>query len=93
MIVGAEMAQGRRVAEASQMTPAAPRQAAPTARAITGSAEYRETPRVESSERFYHGGNLNEQPSAKGMVFSRDIADAGRYAFKTGGQLSYIDVA
>jgi len=93
VIVGAEMAEGRRVAEASQMTPAAPRQAAPTARAITGSAEYRETPRVENPERFYHGGNPNEQPSAKGMVFSRDIADAGRYAFKTGGQLSYIDVA
>jgi hypothetical protein len=93
VIVGAELAQGRRVAEASQMTAAAPQQAAPTARTITGPAEYRETPRVENSERFYHGGKPDEQPSAKGMVFSRDIADAGRYAFKTGGQLSYIDVA
>jgi hypothetical protein len=75
------------------MMSAAPQQRRPTGRAITGPAEYRETPRVENSERFYHGGKPDELPSAKGMVFFRDIADAGRYAFKTGGQLSYIDVA
>lgn len=88
VIVSVEMAQGRRVAEPVQMT-----QAAPTERIIAPPAEYRETPRVAGSERFYHGGKPDEQPSAKGMVFSRDVADAGRYAFKTGGQLSYIDVA
>ncbi len=93
VIVSAEMAQGRRVAEPAQMTQAAPREAASTARAIAPPAEYRETPRVAGSQRFYHGGKRDEQPTAKGMVFSRDAADAGRYAFKTGGQLSYIDVA
>ena len=93
VIVSAEMAQGRRVAEPAQMTQAAPRQAGSTARAIAPPAEYRETPRVAGSQRFYHGGKRDEQPTAKGMVFSRDAADAGRYAFKTGGQLSYIDVA
>ncbi len=87
VIVSAEMAQGRRVAEPAQMT-----QAAPTARIIAPPAEYRETPRVAGSERFYHGGKRDEQPTAKGMVFSRDAADAGRYAFKSGGQLSYVDV-
>ncbi|MGO4872075.1 MAG: hypothetical protein ACLPGW_15950 [Roseiarcus sp.] len=92
VIVSAEMAQGRRVAEPVQIAQAAPRQSAPTARTIAPPAEYRETPRVAGSERFYHGGKRDEQPSAKGMVFSRDAADAGRYAFKTGGQLSYIDV-
>ena len=93
VIVSAEMAQGRRVAEPVQMAQAAPRQPAPTAPAIAPPAEYREPPRVAGSERFYHGGKPDEQPTAKGMVFSRDAADAGRYAFKTGGQLSYIDVA
>ncbi len=93
VVVSAEMAQGRRVAEPAQMTQAAPREAASTARAIAPPAESRETPRVAGSERFYHGGKPDEQPSAKGMVFSRDAADAGRYAFKSGGQLSYIDVA
>ena len=93
VVVSAEMAQGRRVAEPTQMTQPAPRQSAPTAPAIVPPAEYREPARVAGSERFYHGGKPDEQPAAKGMVFSRDAADAGRYAFKTGGQLSYIDVA
>jgi hypothetical protein len=93
VVVSAELARGRRVAEPVQMTQAAPQQSAPTARMIAPPAEYREPPRVAGSERFYHGGKGDEQPSAKGMVFSRDAADAGRYAFKTGGQLSYVDVA
>lgn len=92
VIVSAELARGRRVAEPVQMTQASPQQSAPTARMIAPPAEYREAPRVAGSERFYHGGKQDAQPSAKGMVFSRDAADAGRYAFKTGGQLSYIDV-
>ncbi len=93
VIVSAEMAQGRRVAEAVDMAQVAPRRAAPASPAITPPAEYREPARVAGSQRFYHGGKQDEQPTAKGMVFSRDAADAGRYAFKTGGQLSYIDVA
>ncbi|MGD0186146.1 MAG: hypothetical protein ABSC25_12975 [Roseiarcus sp.] len=92
VIVSAEMAQGRRVAEPVQMTQAAPRQAALAVPAIVPPAEYREPAHVAGSQRFYHGGKRDEQPTAKGMVFSRDAADAGRYAFKTGGQLSYIDV-
>lgn len=92
VIVSAELARGRRVAEPVQMTQASPQQSAPTARMIAPPAEYRAAPRVAGSERFYHGGKQDAQPSAKGMVFSRDAADAGRYAFKTGGQLSYIDV-
>lgn len=92
VIISAEMAQGRRVAEPAQIADPAPRQAAPMVRAIVGPAEYREAPRAAGAERFYHGGKPDEQPSGKGMVFSRDFADAGRYALKTGGQLSYIDV-
>ncbi len=93
VIVSAEMAQGRRVAEAVEMAQVAPRRAAPASPAITPPAEYREPAHVAGSQRFYHGGKREEQPTPKGMVFSRDAADAGRYAFKTGGQLSYIDVA
>jgi hypothetical protein len=92
VIISAEMAQGRRVAEPAQATQAVPQPAAPRVRAIVGPAEYREAPRIAGAERFYHGGKPDEQPSGKGMVFSRDFADAGRYAFKTGGQLSDIDV-
>ncbi len=93
VIVSAEMAQGRRVAEAVEMAQVAPGRAAPASPAIVPPAEYREPAHVAGSQRFYHGGKQDEQPTAKGMVFSRDAADAGRYAFKTGGQLSYIDVA
>jgi hypothetical protein len=93
VIISAEMARGRRVAEPAQIAEPAPQPAAPIIRAIVGPAEYREAPRVTGAERFYHGGKPDEQPSSKGMVFSRDFADAGRYAFKTGGQLSYVDVA
>jgi hypothetical protein len=93
IIISADMAQGRRVAEPTQTSQAKPQSAVPTARMIAPPAEYREAPRVAGAERFYHGGKPDEKPSGKGMVFSRDFADAGRYAFKTGGQLSYIDVA
>jgi hypothetical protein len=93
VIVSADLARERRVAEAVEMAQVAPGRAAPASPAIVPPAEYREPAHVAGSQRFYHGGKQDEQPTAKGMVFSRDAADAGRYAFKTGGQLSYIDVA
>src|SRR5271168_1186014 len=42
VIISAEMAQGRRVAEPAQIADPAPRQAAPMVRTIVGPAEYRE---------------------------------------------------
>ena len=53
---------------------------------------YNEAALSEGSERFYRGAKAGEATPSKGLVFSRDRADAAAYAAKIGGELSYVDV-
>src|SRR5271168_5201874 len=53
---------------------------------------YNEAALPDGSERFYRGAKGGEATPSKGLVFSRDRADAATYAAKIGGELSYIDV-
>ena len=53
---------------------------------------YNEAAPSEGSERFYRGAKAGEATPSKGLVFSRDRADAAAYAAKIGGELSYVDV-
>src|SRR5277367_1231563 len=53
---------------------------------------YNEAALPDGSERFYRGAKGGEATPSKGLVFSRDRADAGAYAAKIGGELSYVDV-
>ena len=53
---------------------------------------YNEAALPDGSERFYRGAKGGEATPSKGLVFSRDRADAATYAAKIGGELSYVDV-
>ena len=90
VIISAEMAQGRRVAEPAQIADPLGKQRqwfAPSwGRRNIGRRRALQAPSASIT-----AANQMSNPPARGWS-SRDFADAGRYAFKTGGQLSYIDV-
>lgn len=60
---------------------------------MTKASAYNEAALTDGPERFYRGAKGGEAVPSKGLVFSRDRADAAAYAAKIGGELSYVDVA